>query len=77
MANALILDFTDLDKEQATWNVQCELEYLIADFDHRSDGGRQGSTLDRYMDELGSQREISFSRKYYLGSFVEHSETLL
>lgn len=58
----LLHDFADLGNEETILSVQCGSEYLIADIDLGLADGSHSFTLDRYKDEFGSPREISFSR---------------
>lgn len=64
MVNDLFHDSADLVSDEATWNLQCAPEYLIAYLDPYVDARRHCFTLDRYKDYLGSPREILFSRQY-------------
>lgn len=76
MMNDFSNDFAYLATDETTYNVQYAPEYFITYLDLDLDYGRHGFTLYRYKDELGCAREISFSSRYYLGSFVENLRRL-
>lgn len=75
MVNDLFHDFCGVANDESTLQVRCAPEFLIIELDHVVDARRYGFTLDTYIDELCSARELTFSRRYYLGSFVEKGDT--
>lgn len=78
MVNELLHDFWEVANDKSTWKVRGSPEFFIIDLDDGVDAGNHSTSLDSYKNELGSARELSFSRRFYLGSFVQnmtiHSE---
>lgn len=70
MENYLLQEFSEVVNDETIWKIWCAPEFFIFDLDHGVDAGRHGFTLNTYKDELCSARELSFSRRYYLSSFV-------
>lgn len=64
-------DFCEVANDDRRWQIRCAPEFLIIDLDNGAELRCHGFTLNTYKDKLGSARELSFSRFYYLWNFVK------